>query len=225
MAPITGGRALVHYGLKKIRLDTYQRAITDAVIELRRHPDAIDATGDDPAELSGVRVADPVGKSGVGLPRPGNDSGVANDLTPAVRAGSASDPGKFSASDPAKFNRQKPYIEEPTPAGLQACTVFSERHLERWRALALDLTDSDVEAILTDELEVAWPLCDGDSTLLQSAALAALPEAERAEPRNLQGFVRCVLRSQIAKLKTGSQHARATAITPEKRRKRSRWGA
>ena len=174
-APITGGRALVHYGLQEIRLDNYQRVITDVVLEMRR--------SSDPATESGVRQL-----------HPGTDSGVRNTLTPPPTAESEADPAKFSASHPAKFHRQKPYIEEPMPAGpcARAREVFSPAQIERWKALG----GRDVETLLDDELEAVWPLCRGDPGVLRSAALATLAEAKRTGIKNLRGFVRSVLRSR-----------------------------
>lgn len=97
-APVTGGRALVHYGLGSIHPSDIDEMITAAVEELRRR----ESTKADPAEKSGVRAA----------------------LTPPKIAGSKPHPAKFSASDPADFNRQKPSIEEPIKKK-GACASFA----------------------------------------------------------------------------------------------------
>ena len=85
-APITGGRALVHYGLSAVRLTDLNEMVTAAVIELRQSK--IHQLSD-PAVFSGVK------------------------LTPTTRADSKADPAVFRPSDPAVFHRQEPTIDEP----------------------------------------------------------------------------------------------------------------
>ena len=85
-APITGGRALVHYGLRALHPSHIDRMISAAVEEFRRQRPAPEA--------------DPVINSGVGL-------------TQGKTAGSAADPGIFAASDPGIFVRQEPDKYEP----------------------------------------------------------------------------------------------------------------
>lgn len=85
-SPITGGRALVHYGLKAIEPKHIDEMITAAVNELRRRGDG--------------RNADPVQNNGV-------------KMTPYKKQGSQSDPVLLDASDPVLLNPQKPYLKEP----------------------------------------------------------------------------------------------------------------
>ena len=80
-APITGGRALVHYGLRALHPSHIDRMISAAVQEFRRQRPAPEA--------------DPVKNSGVGL-------------TQGKTAGSTADPGIFAVSDPGIFVRQEP---------------------------------------------------------------------------------------------------------------------
>jgi hypothetical protein len=85
-APITGGRALVHYGLSTVRLTDLNEMVTAAVIELRRSKT--------------LQLADPARNSGV-------------RLTPTKRAESKADPAVFRPSDPAVFYRQELTTDEP----------------------------------------------------------------------------------------------------------------
>ena len=85
-APITGGRALVHYGLRALHPSHIDRMISVAVEEFRRQRPAPEA---DPVKNSGVR------------------------LTQGNTAGSTADPSIFAASDPGIFVRQEPYKNEP----------------------------------------------------------------------------------------------------------------
>ena len=85
-APITGGRALVHYGLRALHPSHIDRMISAAVEEFRRQRPAPEA---DPVKNSGVR------------------------LTQGNTAGSTADPSIFAASDPGIFVRQEPYKYEP----------------------------------------------------------------------------------------------------------------
>ncbi|MEQ1710313.1 MAG: helix-turn-helix domain-containing protein [Hyphomicrobium sp.] len=85
-SPITGGRALVHYGLGTIEPADIDRMIAAAVDALRRNEPCANA---DPGKNAGVR------------------------LTPAKMPGWRSDPGKSPASDPGILPPQEPFKNEP----------------------------------------------------------------------------------------------------------------
>lgn len=112
-APITGGRALVHYGLGAIHPRDIDQMIAAAVEELRR---------------SGSQKSDPAKKSGVRA-----------KLTPPKTADPKADPAKFSTSDPAKFPPQEPYKKEPSIKKIEGYGVASidieETHLNEFARL------------------------------------------------------------------------------------------
>ena len=85
-APVTGGRALVHYGLAALHPSDIDSMISDAVSKLRRNAEAQSAH---PAKKSGAK------------------------LTPPKRAKWVSDPAIFVPSDPAVIIPQEPSKEEP----------------------------------------------------------------------------------------------------------------
>ena len=119
------------------------------------------------------------------------------------------------------------------PAGPRArvCEVFTTGQIDTWEHLVTTVwapkgigTTSDPGMLLNAELDAAWPLCDGDHALLQSAAIAALAEISRTPPKRpsshaLANFFRSVLRTQIGKIKT-----RRTAPRARRKRRLSRWG-
>ena len=143
-----------------MRLDDYQRAITDAVLDMRR-----DSNAAHPRNNPGVSEADPWMDSGVRTPDHRNNPGVSEPLTPAKTTASGS--GKFPASDPVKFPPQEPLAEEPMHAGQRAplCEVFKPRQIETWERLVNKVWTSkgiaaagDPKALLDAELDLVWPL-------------------------------------------------------------------
>ena len=129
-------------------------------------------------------------------------------------------------------NTTKDNTTKPAGRSALASEVFTPTQIEAWKRLCTKVWTTpnvaspvgDPEALLQDEIDVAWPLCGGDEALLRSAAAAALAEVKRAVPKKansaaLTNFFRSVLRTQIGKIKQASQSA-----APVRKHKLSRWG-
>lgn len=163
-SPITGGRALVHYGLRAVHPRDIDQMIAAAVAELRSR--ASNKTG--PAENSGVR----------------------SKLTPPIAAGSNTESANFDFSDPVKFNPQKPCIEEPSvreSADARPLETFSNNQLEELHQLfnnwgrnpgTLSFNEIDrarSDRIMLDEIDACRRKhTDADEGHIQAAALVAL---------------------------------------------------
>lgn len=165
-APITGGRALVHYGLRAVSFQDIDDIIAAAVAQIRANTES--------------------GKSGRSRLTPPKKQGPESDLTPPERAEWNADPNQLTPSDPAQLSPQEPYTEEPTNKKIQARRVASidieERSLDEFarlytvwgneRGIALASIDREhTDRQLVGELSIHHLV---DPTVLRQAFLAAL---------------------------------------------------
>jgi hypothetical protein len=210
-SPITGGRALVHYGLGAIHPRDIDQMIAAAVEELRR---------------SGSQNSDPAKKSGVKA-----------KLAPPKTAGSKADPANFSASDPAKFSPQEPYKKEPTIKRTEGTRVASidieESHLDEFarlytiwgneRGIVLSPIDREhTDRQLAGELSIHQQV---DPQVLRQAFIASLNTTSAKSHENagastkpasvggsaMLGYFRKCLRSEIGNVQLAAATLTAKA--------------
>ncbi len=101
-APVSGGRAIVHYGLQRVRPSDIDEIVTAAVTEYRR---TLTRSKQPPPLAPRCHLKEDAD--------PAQIDRVGEALTRQVLIGSASDPTNFQAVDPTGSGRQEPNEFEP----------------------------------------------------------------------------------------------------------------